>query len=314
MRNVWSTTTHPHVCALKVTPETLLWHVAYLCPVRTSVPSRFSLLYLYLFLLLVLEERPDPCRPSPCGPYSQCRVINNHAVCSCQANYIGTPPACRPECMVSSDCAQDRACVNTKCQDPCPGSCGQNARCQIVSHNPICSCSPGFTGDPFVRCIPEESKGSAPTLSSSLNPGSFPERPVERPRQNPCVPSPCGPNSQCRVVGDTPACSCLNNYIGRPPNCRPECTINSECPPTQACQNERCTDPCPGSCGANAECTVLNHRSVCSCRGGFTGDPFSGCSIILSKNTQLVSRSPLTICPIPFFVRPDTDTYLLPTF
>ncbi|RZC36337.1 hypothetical protein BDFB_000145 [Asbolus verrucosus] len=86
------------------------------------------------------------------------------------------------------------------------------------------------------------------------------EKPV--PVGNPCVPSPCGPNSQCRVIGNTPACSCLQNYIGRAPNCRPECTINSECPSNRACQNERCVDPCPGSCGAFADCVVITHRSL----------------------------------------------------
>lgn len=73
-------------------------------------------------------------------------------------NYIGAPPACRPECMVSADCPQDKACINKKCKDPCPGTCGLNARCNVVNHNPICSCAPGLTGDPFVRCIKEESK------------------------------------------------------------------------------------------------------------------------------------------------------------
>lgn len=66
--------------------------------------------------------------------------------------------------MVSADCAQDKACIAQKCADPCPGTCGLNARCQVVNHNPICSCSPGFTGDPFVRCLQESKK-----FSSSLN-------------------------------------------------------------------------------------------------------------------------------------------------
>lgn len=122
------------------------------------------LLFHWFFLLPALQlsvapEAPkNPCQPSPCGPFSECRVVNGHPVCSCQANYIGTPPACRPECVVSADCAQDRACINQKCADPCPGTCGLNARCQVVNHNPICSCSVGFTGDPFVRCVKEESK------------------------------------------------------------------------------------------------------------------------------------------------------------
>jgi len=97
---------------------------------------------------------------------------------------------------------------------------------------------------------------------------------------NPCVPSPCGPNSVCREIGHTPACSCLDNYIGRPPNCRPECTINAECPGNLACSKERCKDPCPGSCGIYATCVTINHSPQCNCEPGYTGDPFAGCSLI----------------------------------
>lgn len=100
----------------------------------------------------------NPCAPSPCGPFSECRMFNGHAVCSCQSGYVGSPPSCRPECMVSSECALNRACVNQKCADPCPGTCGLNARCQVINHNPICSCHAGFTGDPFTRCLKPESK------------------------------------------------------------------------------------------------------------------------------------------------------------
>ena len=46
---------------------------------------------------------------------------------------------------------------------------------------------------------------------------------------NPCVPNPCGPNSECRAVGDRSSCSCVRDYIGSPPNCRPECVSSSEC-------------------------------------------------------------------------------------
>lgn len=104
--------------------------------------------------------------------------------------------------------------------------------------------------------------------------------------RNPCVPSPCGPNSVCRAVNNHAACSCVSNYIGRAPNCRPECTINEECPNNRACQNERCRDPCPGSCGAHTTCVVVKHSPMCSCEIGFTGDPFSGCSQIKSKNNN----------------------------
>lgn len=112
---------------------------------------------------------------------------------------------------------------------------------------------------------------------------SFLEPIFDGPKGNPCIPSPCGPNSQCKVVGEAPACSCLPNYIGVAPNCRPECSINAECPGNLACQNEKCVDPCPGSCGFNAECSVGYHVALCNCVPGYTGDPFSGCSRIECK-------------------------------
>lgn len=96
---------------------------------------------------------------------------------------------------------------------------------------------------------------------------------------NPCVPSPCGPFSVCRVVGnaDLPSCTCMDDYIGTPPNCRPQCTIDSECASNRACLRQKCTDPCPGSCGTGAECLVVNHMAVCTCPQGFTGDSFVNC-------------------------------------
>lgn len=110
-----------------------------------------------LFLNVVTTPPPtNPCQPSPCGPNSICREVNSHAVCSCQPNFRGSPPNCRPECVVSSECTQDKACVNQRCIDPCPGTCGVNAKCQVVNHSPICSCAKGYTGDPFVRCTQVE--------------------------------------------------------------------------------------------------------------------------------------------------------------
>lgn len=102
------------------------------------------------------EPKPNlanPCEPTPCGPYSQCRETNGQATCSCLPTYIGVPPNCKPECTVSSDCSLNLACKNNKCIDPCPDSCGQQSTCRVVNHSPICSCKPGFTGDPFTYCF-----------------------------------------------------------------------------------------------------------------------------------------------------------------
>lgn len=107
-------------------------------------------------LYSLAEPKPNlanPCEPTPCGPYSQCKETNGQATCSCLLTYIGVPPNCKPECTVSSDCSLNLACKNNKCIDPCSDSCGQQSTCRVVNHSPICSCKPGFTGDPFTYCF-----------------------------------------------------------------------------------------------------------------------------------------------------------------
>lgn len=119
------------------------------------------------------QERPTPCMPSPCGSNAVCREQNGAGSCTCLPDYMGNPyEGCRPECVLSSDCPSDRACIRSKCQDPCPGTCGTNADCQVVNHLPSCSCRPGYTGDPFRSCRPQPVQCKicecAPTLFSFL--------------------------------------------------------------------------------------------------------------------------------------------------
>lgn len=107
---------------------------------------------IYYCLISAPIEIINPCAPSPCGPNSQCKQINGVAVCSCISGYFGTPPLCRPECTINSDCDLNEACSNQKCRNPCPSICGIGAKCQVINHNPICSCPPSLIGDPFSRC------------------------------------------------------------------------------------------------------------------------------------------------------------------
>jgi hypothetical protein len=220
----------------------------------------------------------NPCDPSPCGPNSRCLISQDRAICSCLPGYRGLPPSCRPDCVISTDCALDRACANQKCVDPCPGTCGQNANCQVINHNPICSCPTGQVGDPFISCqyAPDE-----------------PIYPEDR-NENPCQPSPCGANSVCQVRENRPVCSCLENFIGKPPHCRPECVLNSECPLNKACIREKCIDPCKNACGQNADCKVVSHSAQCSCKKGYEGDSFVGCSRVIEdpKNVDPCNPSP----------------------
>ena len=96
---------------------------------------------------------------------------------------------------------------------------------------------------------------------------------------NPCQPSPCGPNANCNAIGETASCSCMSDFVGHPPNCKPECVSNAECASNLACISQKCKDPCPGVCATNAECTVVSHSAICICQNGYTGNPFSYCEI-----------------------------------
>lgn len=213
-----------------------------------------------------------PCQPSPCGPNSICRENGELASCECLPDYRGAPPDCRPECTVSSECPSDRACHKLKCADPCRGTCGIGAHCQVINHSPLCSCPSGTNGDPFTVCreiqyvVTDQDKSAQP-----------------------CNPNPCGPYSECRAINGNPSCSCAVGYIGAPPNCRPECLVNTDCPSYQACIAEKCTNPCEGSCGFKAECRVQDHIPICSCPLGFSGDPFIQCAEIIGNKISVVN-------------------------
>lgn len=99
----------------------------------------------------------NPCNPSPCGANAVCKERNGAGSCSCLPEYFGDPyTGCRPECVTNSDCDKARACLNNKCKDPCPGTCGINAVCRVINHAPSCSCLPGYSGNPLSSCQLEE--------------------------------------------------------------------------------------------------------------------------------------------------------------
>lgn len=206
--------------------------------------------------------KDDPCQPSPCGTNAEC---HGTGICTCIPSYHGDPyVGCRPECVVNSDCPRTKACLQQHCTDPCIGTCAQSAICHVNNHVPMCTCPDRMHGNAFVQCRPNVVMADV----------------VDVPL-DPCYPTPCGPNSQCRVTFNSQAtCSCLPGFSGTAPMCRPECVLNSDCLPALACLNQKCIDPCVGACGRSAMCRPSNHNAICSCQPGYTGDPFLQCSPI----------------------------------
>ena len=106
-------------------------------------------------VLLAVPARPEnPCELSPCGSNAVCIERNGHASCSCKPGFLGAPPNCRHECVLSSDCAPRLACVENKCRNPCENRCGTGALCTVRNHQPLCRCPPGYTGDASRQCRP----------------------------------------------------------------------------------------------------------------------------------------------------------------
>lgn len=105
--------------------------------------------------MIIQEEPSHPCNPSPCGTNAICKELNGAGSCTCLPDYFGDPYlGCRPECVVNTDCPRNKACTNNRCINPCPGTCGLNAECAVNMHTPICSCLPGYTGNPLQACHP----------------------------------------------------------------------------------------------------------------------------------------------------------------
>lgn len=199
---------------------------------------------------------------------------------------MGSSPNCRPECTINSECPSNQACMQMKCQDPCPGSCGISALCNVINHIPVCTCPEGYIGDPFTNCYPKPPESMFlynAFFYNNIYRKTFVEEPPSL--KDPCNPSPCGSNALC----NNGICTCLPEYQGDPYNgCRPECILNTDCPRDKACIRNKCKDPCPETCGTNAECTVINHIPMCSCLTGYAGNAFVLCSKFEGNNTTSV--------------------------
>lgn len=184
-------------------------------------------------------------------------------------------------CQTDSDCLYSEKCYSGTCHNPCQMGrpCAPRATCTTVNHNVQCSCGPGLTGNPTVRCesIGCTSSNECPSDQTCYRGGCV----------DPCILAPhCSGGASC--VAQDHECVCAPPLVGDPyTGCSlpptPECLHDSECPKGHGCVNNECTDLCPymQPCGVGAVCRVVDlaemRTVVCECPPGYTGSANEEC-------------------------------------
>ena len=229
----------------------------------------------------------NPCLVNdPCAANAECYASRHKAFCRCPSGLKGDgfSECIYVGCRINSECPFDRGCINTQCVDPCiyEDPCSPSAECVNIDHEPKCRCPAGFTGDPKIRCVPiyePECRidSDCPSQQACLNEQCA----------NPCTTlQPCHESAMCKVIDTEPLrtmiCICPDGMVVEEggvcelvPPIKPVCEVDPECPTDKACINGFCKDPC--QCGANANCEIVEHHPVCSCKLGYEGDPEIGC-------------------------------------
>lgn len=52
-------------------------------------------------------------------------------------------------CNKDAECPDSMRCVGRTCLNLCPSACGTNSVCRMTNHLPVCSCPPGYRGNPY---------------------------------------------------------------------------------------------------------------------------------------------------------------------
>ncbi len=117
---------------------------------------------------------------------------------------------CSSGCRSNADCANDKACIEGKCRNPCSlNPCGKNAECLASDHKSVCLCPTGYVGDAFQLCRKAECSADSDCAGSQAC--------VDRSCINPCLrPDACGTNAQCRVENGQAVCLCPPGFVGNP--------------------------------------------------------------------------------------------------
>lgn len=236
----------------------------------------------------------NPCSLSNvCGEKAICTPINHQGVCTCRPGTTGDPrlgcvavqycaedtqcPSglkcynglCTSICSNARECIEDQLCIQGICQPTCKSNstCPQYQFCQ----NSICvqeqRCRINTDCDITEKC-----------LANSLGQSECADA---------CEGILCGRNAECTSKNHKPSCQCKAGYVGNPNDdksgCQEiECESSEHCSNDKLCDQYMCKIAClvNNPCGKNTLCSAENHKQVCYCQPGYTGDPNKGCHMI----------------------------------
>lgn len=234
----------------------------------------------------------NPCSlQNACGHNSDCVVENHIGICSCQPGTTGNPllgcipiqhcsndnqctsgticnaGVCCAICTSNRDCISDQLCLQGVCQPTCHGnsSCADFQFCQ----NNICTKEIRCRSDD--DCLVHEN-----CVTDSYGRSDC---------RNACEGRVlCGRNAECAARNHNAVCSCKAGFIGDAQfGCRRiECEADTDCTTDKFCEKNLCKLACQvdKACGEKALCTTENHRPVCYCQPGFSGDPYAQCTAV----------------------------------
>lgn len=234
----------------------------------------------------------NPCTVGrPCPLTFTCTPQNHFPQCKCQlgiANIIDKKCDVS-NCVSSDECPEHLACYKGKCTDMCEllKLCGDGALCEMINHSPICSCEKSLIGDPYISCENFEKPQCENDLECSEDLGCFNGKCKDMCKHM----NICGQNTNCRVnragLRKSVYCECISGYLGDPySHCSPDfsllskCSNDANCNKNLKCSNGNCIDPCEMASvcvGNGALCRTLEHRPMCYCPSGFSGDPVIRC-------------------------------------
>ena len=164
------------------------------------------------------------------------------------------------------ECPSKQACIITnnkgECKNPCTTfqPCVQNAECKVYDSLPLrtmtCTCIEGFTGKGDELC--QKISKLIFLKTKSLN-----------------------ANVLCTYYGTLKSfCHIFQFFSTKAAPIEAGCSSDDECPSFQACISRSCVNPCTvnNPCSSSARCSVTNHRAMCTCPPGTTGDPYTSCA------------------------------------